>query len=111
MNTETQKQKEFKDFKAALSLCPYNEFYFKSVLSHIDKITIGRKIPLNLYYDNLNQKTDRAKFHVALTYIESADLLPGKRIIFIERDMDKCEFFIDTKLTMKISEVKGDGPF
>jgi len=93
---------EFKSFKQALSLMEYGDFYFKSVLSHIEKIPFERKISLNQYYDCINQKTDRLKFYTAILYIESSDGLQGKKIVFIERDFEKCVFCIEKKIVFKI---------
>lgn len=101
---ENEKVKAFKDFKQALSLMPYGDYYFKSVLSHLDKISLRRKINLNIYYDTENQWADRFKFFTALLYIESSDNLPGKIIKFDDRTFENCVFYIDNKIKMKCGE-------
>lgn len=67
----------------------------------LDKIILLRRIKLNSYFDCENQRKDRERLHTVLCYIESADLLSGKKIIFNERNFETCIFHIEKKVKVK----------
>ena len=91
----------FKTLKEELQITPYGEYYVNKVLSHLKQIECNRQINMNQYFDCKNQINDRFKFITALKYIESSCELPGKRIIFIDKNFETFKFGIKKIIKVK----------